>query len=391
MLVIVICALALIAFAWLLFRCSPGKAPSKTFVEWCREKTTPPDHSFDLISFEKHCRSQNVDWSAQQEKEFFDEISNQLQAEKSVSVVLNRHISAQAYRIEGLGRGYKGCLVLLETGGNPVGGTLTLEGVTARRITLTTSRIHVDIKSCDIASLFVGHRCDVSLTLQDSNIGTLELEDGQCVAYFDMRDGSILNIVCEPAGQANPFTGPVSLREVFLPRASINDFLKGPQPYRNLRSHFLSLGNVQAASLVNAAELAVEREEEGSQTLKAMSVLYQVFSDFGLSAFRPIAWLFALFLVSAVVTFTYDGAVLVDKSPPGWYSILEEQGWTGRIAQAIVMAWQPVTNPLGIRGSGTLLVPDYPLLAIWLEIQSVLSLTLIALFVFALRRRLKMQ
>lgn len=391
MLVIVVCALALIALTWLLFRRSPGKAPSKAFIEWCREKTTPAELNFDLQSVDKQWRSENLAWGAQQEKEFFDEISNQLQAEKSVSVTLNRNISAQAYRIEGLGRDHKGCLVQLATTRNQVDGTLTLEGIMVRRITLAAPRIHVTIKSCNIASLLVSRQSHVSLTLQDSNIGTLELDGAQCVAYFDMRDGSILNIVCESAGQANPFTGPVSLREVFLPRASINDFLQGPQPYRNLRSHFLSLGNVQAASLVNAAELAVEREEEGSKTLKAMSVLYQVFSDFGLSAFRPIAWLFALILVSAVVTFTYDGAVLVDKPPPGWYSILEEQGRTGRIARAIVMAWQPVTNPLGIRGSATLLAPDDTLLAIWLGVQSVLSLTLIALFVFALRRRLKMQ
>ena len=123
-----------------------------------------------------------------------------------------------------------------------------------------------------------------------------------------------------------------------------------------------------------------------------MSVLYQLFSDFGLSAFRPIGWLIALYLVSVIVVWATDSATLLEgERYLGWRSILQWEDWLGSLWRALVMSAQPVANPIGIFRGGTLLVPEYVWLAIWLKVQGLFSIILVAIFIFAVRRRFKMQ
>ncbi len=385
------CVLALGAFAWILFKRTPGKPPLKEFVEWCRDETPVPDHVLDVETFDRQRTPPRGDWGDREEKQFFEEVNDRLRANQTFSVSINKALNAPEHTIVGTQSGYESYLTNLDIGYH-VKGVFKIENVSIKRLTAHSKPTRMTIKNCDIAWLRVNRQTFSNLTIQDSNIGTLELDGGQCLAHYDMRSGSILNVECEPPGPGNPFTGPVSLRTVFLPRDSENYLLKGPQPYRNLRLHLLNLGNVPAASLVHAAELAVEREEEYTKTQKLMSILYQLFSDFGLSAFRPIGWLIALFLVSVILVWATDGATLLEGERYfGWRSILQWEDWLGSLWRALVMSAQPVANPIGIFRGGTLLVPEYTWLAIWLRMQTLFSIILVALFIFAVRRRFKMQ
>lgn len=238
-----LCLLSLWIFAWILFKRIPGKRPPKEFVEWCRRETPLPRSVFDVQTFDKQRGAPRGDWGDKEEKQFFEEVNKKLHAKENFSVHINRVLGAAAHKIVGTGSDCQGRLANLEIS-QRVSGPVTIEAVSIKALLLRAGPIRLDIKNCTIACLYVNRQSFAKLTIQDSDIGTLKLDGGQCLAHYDMRGGCILNVECEPPGPVNPFTGPVSLRQVFLPRDSKSYLLEGPQPYRNLRAHLRSLENI---------------------------------------------------------------------------------------------------------------------------------------------------
>jgi len=223
-----------------------------------------------------------------------------------------------------------------------------------------------------------------------SNIGTLRIIAGS-LGHYEMQGGSLLNVVCPPPGAGNPFTGTVSFtKDVFFPRERNRYILLGPQPYRNMRYHLRSLENAQMANLIHSAELAVEREDD-SWTNWFVSHLYEGMSDFGSSVLRPFLWLLLLYSVSVCAIFYSGGAEVPPLSDlVGWQRTLIDPAW-GEYWRALYLALQPVVNPIGIFGPKWLLIPRYSDLAAWLSLHGFLSLILLALLIFAIRRRFKIQ
>ena len=79
------------------------------------------------------------------------------------------------------------------------------------------------------------------------------------------------------------------------------------------------------------------------------------------------------------------------SSLAGWQTALVEPTTSGDYGRAFYLAMQPLVYPIGIFGVKSLLVPKYPWLAAWLSLHGFLAVVLLALLVFAIRRRFKIQ
>lgn len=230
------------------------------------------------------------------------------------------------------------------------------------------------------------------VTLINTKVGTLNINQANLI---DMEGGCVLNIeVPAPGGAINPLTGSIDFLNTFFPKNRKDYLLPGPQPYRNMRHHLRAIENGQMANLFHSAELAVERERDTGVN-KFLSYAYQALSDFGSSAFRPIAWWFGIGILSTIIVFSTNGATPTfgaDKYP-GWKAMLVADNcdfWTG-VTKAAYLSFSTMLNPLDLMGHRTLLVPSNGWIFIILVFQALLSAILIALMILAIRRRFKMQ
>jgi hypothetical protein len=329
-------------------------------------------------------------WFRQSSVMFFDLIQDALRTGKVVTAGLNDVADpAQQYRIHGNGQELDSYIHSLALNTQPL--ELTLSNLSVKQIEIQAP-IKLHVENCSIAVLRV-HGVGAEVSMESTHVGNLEVH-ASALKHYEMRHGSLLNVTCPPPGGGNPFTGTVSFKDVFFPRQRGVFILKGPQPYRNMRHHLRSLENAQMANLIHSAELAVEREDD-SWTNRVLSYVYEWASDFGSSALRPLLWQLLLISFSMLLILYSDGAVpaLSEQASGfvGWQAALMEPTTSGDYARAFYLALQPLVNPIGIFGVKSLLVPRYPLLAVWLSLHGFLAVVLLALLVFAIRRRFKIQ
>lgn len=227
--------------------------------------------------------------------------------------------------------------------------------------------------------------------LKECSIGQVVFTD---VSHLQVENGFILDFDCPIPGKPSPFTGSISFNNVFIPRDTKNYLLSGPQPYRNIRHHLKSIENGQLANFFHSAELAVEREND-TPFNKLISHMYEKLSDFGASALRPIIWWFVIGFISTLLIYNVDGAVnaFSDESGRyvGWRSIFKSNDhivWND-FYRSTYLSFQTMLNPLGVLGIKSLVIPAYGWLVTYLLFQGLLSAALIALMVFAIRRRFK--
>lgn len=162
----------------------------------------------------------------------------------------------------------------------------------------------------------------------------------------------------------------------------------GPQPYRNIRSHLTSIGNLTLANFFHSAELAIEREADTFFN-RVLSHAYEKLSDYGSSAMLPVLWWFGIGLLSALSIYSVDGAINAFSVDSEYYIGWRESLLNSCPQRSLYLSFQSMLNPLGIFGVKVLFVPAYSWLAVMLLIQGLLSAVLIALTIFAIRRRFK--
>lgn len=384
-------ALSLVCGIFLLIRRRKRRFASRqVFLHWCKSDERPPEGN--AVSFSDFLEKRDrVDINAI-EKEFFVKIQEKLDNHETFSLSIGKTLHGEF----GIGRpGRKNMEsdifhLSLSYQGQP----FNLKNLNIWRIHIYGNRHNrVHIQNCNIGELTCfshNDRYGSEIKMTDSQVGLLVLEP-KSVRNFDISGGCIFNLDCPPPDGENPFTGSIMLNDVFFPRSTRTYPISGPQPYRNLRSHLSTLHNVAGTNVVHAAEQAIERETDTSWN-KILSYLYEMFSDFGSSPIRPIAWLVGLSLFSVLLIYLFDGADLAVETSAyrGWQTLLIDSGVSGRIARSFVLGFQPITNPLGILGTKTLLVPKSVGLSIWLGIQGLASAVFVALFILALRRRFKM-
>ena len=359
--------------------------PSKALIKWMREPGDPRgSKSLNLSKVHESRPNDRLqeDWEKEQ---FFKKLGDSLR-ENGTPVVAA--IDAQI----GAGHEILGPdtpLNYIQSLGIHVSTPLALSNLPIKMLHIG-SAANLRLSNCNIRELVLNPTLNADIRLRRCNIGTLRVQQGS-LRHYEMQGGSLLNVDCPPPGPGNPFTGKVAFTEdVFFPRESDTYILPGPQPYRNLRYHLRALENAQMANVIHSAELAVEREDD-SWTNWFVSHLYEGMSDFGSSALRPFLWLLLLYSVSVCAIFYWSGAEIPPLSDlVGWQRALNDPAW-GEYWRAFYLALQPVVNPIGIFGPKWLLIPRYSELAAWLSLHGFLSLILLALLIFAIRRRFKIQ
>ena len=366
----------------------PSK-PSKALIAWMREPGEQERLLRLTLEETRRARPHEIsqeDWVPGAEEKFFKSIENSIrEGDQFVVAIVDSAVAAsREYKIAGPGasldRYISSLTVAVQT-------RLTLSDLSIKTLSFGPG-VNLRINNCNIRFLQIYGKSEIRLSR--SNVGTLSM-GSDAASHYEMEGGSLLNVECPPPGPNNPFTGTVSFtKDVFFPRKRNTYILSGPQPYRSMRHHLRSLENAQMANLIHSAELAVEREDD-SWTNRFFSYLYEGMSDFGSSALRPILWLLLFYALSVCAIFYSDGAEVPPLSDlVGWQRALIDPAW-GEYWRAFYLALQPVVNPIGIFGPKSLLVPRYPLLAVWLSVHGFFGLILLALVIFAIRRRFKIQ
>ena len=145
------------------------------------------------------------------------------------------------------------------------------------------------------------------------------------------------------------------------------------------------------SNFVHSAEMAVERENEPWAN-KLVSYFYQGISDYGSSWFRPLLWLISLTLISTVFIYCFDGAqVRTDIVYAGWQSELVGYSDSAKLRRSLYLSAQSTYNLFSLFRSQAIILPSNGLVAFLTWLQTVLSIIIITLMIFAIRRRFKIQ
>lgn len=357
------------------------KKPLRPFLEFCNKEPKSKDFQ-GTYNQDEYDRKDKSD-------AFFVDANQALQVGRTKGIVV-RSSKGQDRRLVGRGRdAFDSSVLLVEVAGSG-GQKLELADLAIHMLVLQTASAGlIRINRCSIVRLQTHSGQDAGLEIVDSNIGTLAVQFTS-VKHLEMMGGSILNIDCPPPGTPNPFTGTVSLKNVFLPRDRNKYLLRGAQPYRNMRHHLRNLENSQIANLFHAAELAVERADD-TRANRLISLLYGCFSDYGSSALRPVIWLLGTYAAVAALIFWRDAAAVVSTMLSGYQEAFVSSDTYGRLARSAYLALQGIVNPLQIFGTRGVVIPrDWWTVGL-LSVQGIFSITWIALAIFAIRRRFKMQ
>ncbi len=247
----------------------------------------------------------------------------------------------------------------------------------------------ITIENCKIKSLSL--RGNTKVFIRNTKIGTLRLKDANSVKFLKVVKGCILDFDCFTPGRENPFNGSVTLQKVFLPKNTRDYLLKDAQPYRNLRHYLQKIENTQMSNLIHSAEMAVERENEPFAN-KFVSYLYQWISDFGSSWFRPFLWFLLLTAFSCVLLYWFDGAQLrAGATHEGWHAELIGDTNVAKFKRSLYLSVQSTYNLFGLFSNRTVILPSNSWVAVLTWLQSIFSIIIITLMIFAIRRRFKIQ
>jgi hypothetical protein len=226
----------------------------------------------------------------------------------------------------------------------------------------------------------------MEIYVSDSWIGMVDLHS-QSLSVFEVKRSGILMVKCPPPYGQNPFTGHISLEDVYVPRqdGEYKEGRYGSQPWSSMRAHVLALGNQKDAGVFHAAQLSIEQQYETSWPIKSVSWIYGIFSNYGNSIGLPIAWLAGLAFALFVVYLIADAAVQIPGTNlANWKAIFSDGGW-GQFWRALYL------NPLGGMVGGT--PPVEPSGVGWSIIHGghrLISIVLIFLLLLGIRRRFRM-
>ena len=218
-----------------------------------------------------------------------------------------------------------------------------------------------------------GHRDNVkNVTLSNCNIFGINVSsDGMCSGDF-----IIDNATCFPT------------KTSIESEASLLD---NNQVYSNLRKDEQERGNILTSNLFHALEFKTARNHEQWST-KIFNYLYQWVSNYGISISRPLVIFTLLFIFTTALSDNEDAVVLQKKNEfyKGWQKVLLED--KRNITKSTVLSAQSIINLGGIVGTKNLVVAKQDTFtSSWIFFHSLLSLLTLTMFIFALRRRFKIQ
>lgn len=250
---------------------------------------------------------------------------------------------------------------------------------------------HVTFENCQLGTVLLdGGNDGANVSFMDCRIRELKLSEN-CARMLHLKDTTVLGVTCPPAGTRNPFLGSAKFENaVFSTDEKVRSDV---QQYRNLRHHLMSLQDLDAAGLVQRVVLIAERELSPSKWYRFFSRGYEGLSDFGNSVARPLGWWAFGLAGTILLIFFLDGSTLHQdlKLPEGsWHNNLIQPGNLGEFYRAAILALDAWTGPFGVIFGQDVVAAKTVLASILTTIARLLSTTLFALFILALRRKFRM-
>lgn len=251
--------------------------------------------------------------------------------------------------------------------------------------------VHVTFENCHLGEVFFqGGHVGSNASFLDCHIRVLKLSSN-CAGLLRLRDTTILGVTCPPAGVRNPFLGSAKFENVDF--SADKEVRSDVQGYRNLRHHLMNLQDLEAAGLVQRVVLIGERELSGSKWYRFFSWCYQALSDFGNSVARPLGWWVFGSVGTIGLIFFMNGTALNPELalPEGsWHHNLTQPGCLSEFYRASILALDAWAGPFGVI-FGQDVVAAKTIVASFLMVSArLLSTTLFALFLLALRRKFRM-
>jgi hypothetical protein len=221
----------------------------------------------------------------------------------------------------------------------------------------------------------------VNLGIKDSWIEKLDLGGARLHSFS--WDGGYLG-----GGKFPPdleIHGDVSLRNVYV---SPNRGRHNIQLLRDGRASLTAKNNLQAASVLHAAELVMNRETE-SFFPNIVSRIYEYGSLFGNSIGLPILWMFVFWLCAFEIA-VCGGTSLNRDSLIGWQAALDGSAAKQQILRAAVYAFG-VFNPLNLLAPKSLVAVDCWGAALLCSLFGIAGTISIALLLLSIRRKFKLE
>jgi hypothetical protein len=181
------------------------------------------------------------------------------------------------------------------------------------------------------------------------------------------------------------FVGDVWFRDL--------DVSKNPEHHdvqwlRDARIALSARSNFVAAGIFHASELALSRDREPCIN-RAVSRVYQAFSNYGNSIALPVVWLLGLLLAIGCLALV-AGTVATDDTTSGWHAALSGKGFLAQALRAAIYALQSVFNPLNLIVFKPLVSVCYWWAALIGFVLGLFGIIAFALFLLSLRRRFKL-
>lgn len=258
-----------------------------------------------------------------------------------------------------------------------------------RRVHVQAGGVRLDLDGCWVSHLLVTHSNTI-LTLRDCWIGTLQINSGT-LASLDVAGGSIRSIVCPAPYDTSPIVGSAWLTDVEFPTSRKSPLREGAQGFRNFRAHLEKLENVQAANLMRAVVLKIERHDD-KRINKWFNYLHGALADHGEDPLRPL--ILAVFVYVLAVGFIYaadGGATRPDTTLyTGWQIGLTGDTYQGKLSRSLVLPLQSMINPFGLFGGLKLVAAKTGIIQIILAVQGLFMDALIAMSFLGIRKRFKL-
>lgn len=245
----------------------------------------------------------------------------------------------------------------------------------------------VSINNCHIATLILSGKATVLVS--DSSIGSLRLANSRNIHIkgSEVYSIDVLNTEFH--------TGDMSINSTYLPTKTKDktgkSLLDNFKVYSDLRKMMYERGNILLANRFQSLEIKSSRQYE-SWSQKPFSWIYELVSDYGTSFIRPLILFLILFVGTMFIACAEDAAIPQQKDDfyQGWQvAVLSSDK---KLVRAALLTAQSIVNPGGVISTKNLVVAKQgTFTSKWLWAYSLLSILLVALFIFALRRRFRIQ
>ncbi len=227
-----------------------------------------------------------------------------------------------------------------------------------------------------------------SVSLTDTWVNNLELSPGSCHDFEVIGGGIGQFSKISHSEIRNIFSGNVNFRRNPQLHWTGTGLLPDNQSYRDVVAEIHKQGNIDSEKYLLAFLRRMERPQQ-LPLIRFCSYVYDAVSFYGNLPERAFMNLVFLILFGAVLVFISDSALFTQNcnNIESWASFLCGESLKSDLWRALYLSLESIIKPLSIINSTSLMTTTSPLVMIWLTLQSLLSVSIIAVIIVGIRRK----